>query len=120
MWYFISNQVTRSKILKNKLVTDEKVTSPLLKIVMNVIWPFEYFALSRCMNVYLIKDTYEDFSIVADESAYELVLYNLVQNAAKFNKTSLGEIVITVQIKKSNEPNQQNYKGEDRDFILET
>ena len=78
MWYFISNQVTRSKILKNEVDIEKKISSPLMQTVMNVIWPSEYTALSRCMNVYFVQFTYEDFVIVADEKAYELVLYNLV------------------------------------------
>ena len=48
------------------------------------------------MNIYLITEIFEDFDIVADEKAYALVLYNLVQNATKFNTTSQGDVVITV------------------------
>ena len=54
MWFFISNQVTRSKILKNEVDIEKKISSPLMQIVMNVIWPSEYTAISRRMNVYLV------------------------------------------------------------------
>lgn len=84
---------------------------------MNVIWPFEDAAVMRCINVFLVTRIFNDFQIVADEYLYKLVLFNLVQNSIKFNKPSFGDIVITIELKKSKEPSHKR-GGDEQVFIL--
>ena len=49
---------------------------------------------------------------------YKLVLFNLLQNAVKFNKPSFGDVVITVEIRQSKEPSHKRERQQV--FILET
>jgi signal transduction histidine kinase len=86
---------------------------------MKVIWPSEYFVLTRRVNIFFVDVVHEGFSIITDQEVYELILYNLLQNALKYNKAFDGDIVVTAEVKSSS--NSLNFrKGEDKAFILET
>lgn len=66
--------------------------------------------------MYLIKKSDFDFAIKVDWKRYELVLYNLIQNAIKFNKNQ-GDIIIVFALKLcnfENVPNWQNFYNEDQ------
>ena len=45
---------------------------------MKVIWPSEYFVLTRRVNIFFVEVVHEGFSIIADQEVYELILYNLI------------------------------------------
>jgi signal transduction histidine kinase len=68
---------------------------------MKVIWPSEYFVLTRRVNIFFVEVVHEGFSIITDQEIYELILYNLIQNALKYNKAFDGDIVVTAEIKSS-------------------
>ena len=86
---------------------------------MKVIWPSEYFVLTRRVNIFFVEVVHEGFSIIADQEVYELILYNLIQNALKYNKPFDGDIVVTAEVKSSS--NSLNFRREeDQAFILET
>ena len=86
---------------------------------MKVIWPSEYFVLTRRVNIYFVEIVHEGFQIVTDQEVYDLILYNLIQNALKYNKPFDGDIVVTTEIKSSS--NLLSFRREeDKSFILET
>ena len=86
---------------------------------MKVIWPSEYFVLTRRVNIFFVDVVHEGFSIITDQEVYELILYNLLQNALKYNKAFDGDIVVTAEVKSS--LNSLNFRREeDKAFILET
>ena len=88
------------------------------EIVMKVIWPLENFVLSRGISIHLLSKLHEGFDIVGDQSIYELVLFNLVQNSTKFNKPNLGHIVITLEIKPLKD--DSDAQNEHKTYILQT
>ena len=91
---------------------------PPEEIVMKVIWPLENFVMSRCTSIHLLSKLHDDYDIIGDQSIYELVLFNLVQNATKFNKPNLGHVVITLEIKGLKD---ESYRwGDNKTYILET
>ena len=67
MWYFGTNQITRLKVIKNEVQIRTGVTKPLLEILMKVIWPSEYFVLTRRLNIFFVEVVHEGFSIIADQ-----------------------------------------------------
>jgi signal transduction histidine kinase len=85
MWYFGTNQITRLKVIKDEVRIHKREIKPLLEILMKVIWPLEYFALSRRVNIFFVEVVHKDCSIIADQEVYELILFNLIHNALKYN-----------------------------------
>jgi signal transduction histidine kinase len=78
---------------------EEKPNSNMICTLWNVIWPFEHYVFKRRMNIFLIKNLSQNHDLVADWNLYELVLYNILQNALKFNKNVEGDIIITMTCK---------------------
>jgi signal transduction histidine kinase len=54
--------------------------------------------------------------MIADWNLYELVMYNILQNALKYNKND-GDVVLTMTCKKVRERNQNQDKNK---YIFET
>jgi signal transduction histidine kinase len=89
----------RIKYIKGQIeIAKQPMLSPQ-EIVMKVIWPLENLVMRKSISIHLLSKIHEGFDIIGDQSIYELVLFNLVQNATKFNKTTLGHVVITLEIK---------------------
>ena len=78
MWYFGTNQITRLKVIKDEVRIKKREIKSLLEILMKVIWPQEYFVLTRRINIFFVEVLHKDFSIIADQEVYELILYNLI------------------------------------------
>jgi signal transduction histidine kinase len=55
--------------------------------------------------------------MIADWKLYELVMYNILQNALKYNQNINGDVVLTMTCKKVRERNQNQQKNK---FIFET
>ena len=66
--------------------------------------------MNRHINVYVMLTSYFNFQIRADWSMYKLVLFNMVQNAVKYNKLE-GDIVILLSCKPISKKERKNLKG---------
>ena len=57
----------------------------LTEILAKVIEPFEPMLRSRKLSVYFAKLRKINYNISTDWSKYQLVLFNILQNAVKYN-----------------------------------
>lgn len=85
IWYYNTNQIQRMKIKKNQLKVEAKPNSNIICTLWNVIWPFEHYIFRRRINIFLITNLWPGYEMVSDWGLYELVLYNILQNALKYN-----------------------------------
>lgn len=53
--------------------------------IQQVISPFGKFLSSRNINVYLARQNIFDLEIKLDWESYKLILFNIIQNAIKYN-----------------------------------
>ena len=108
------------KLLKNQLEVDAFPLKDMMSTIWNVIWPFEHFIFKRFLNIYLIQKFkfLACCQMVADWRLYEASMFNLLQNALKYNKTNYGDVVITQTCKPVKA--HQKLTSEDNEYILET
>ena len=59
--------------------------------------PFHYTMQVNHLNVYLIRKTNMDFELITDWKSYEMILFNILQNAIKFNQLE-GDIVMIIKL----------------------
>ena len=98
LWYYNQSQIQRMKISKNNFKVCESLCSDIIKVIYSVIQPFQILIMNRHINVYVMQTNLFDFSIRADWTNFKLVLFNIVQNAVKYNKLE-GDIVILISCK---------------------
>jgi K+-sensing histidine kinase KdpD len=77
----------------------EKACRDIDTHLSNVLWPFEFQIYKRRLNVYVFKKQKMDFIMYSDWNLYEFVLFNVVQNAVKYNKPMDGDIVVILSCK---------------------
>ena len=58
--------------------------------------------------------------MIFDQEVYELILYNLIQNALKYNRPFDGDIVVTAEVRASRGSSNSEFVSEERKYILET
>ena len=124
LWYYNQSQIQRMKISKNHFKISESLCSDIIKIIYSVIQPFQILIMNRHINVYVMLTSYFNFQIRADWSMYKLVLFNMVQNAVKYNKLE-GDIVILLSCKPISKKERKNLKGQENKrknvfYMLET
>jgi light-regulated signal transduction histidine kinase (bacteriophytochrome) len=90
---------------KNQLKIEPTPNSKMISTIWNVIWPFEHYIFKRRINIYLIQNLMPKYQMVADWKLYELVMYNILQNALKYNQNIDGDIVFTMTCKRLRERN---------------
>ena len=83
------------KISQNKLNVKLYESTDLVKPIMKVLWPFEHQIEKRKINVSILFKTTIPFAVKSDWTLYELIIFNMVQNAVKYNHTD-GEIAILI------------------------
>jgi signal transduction histidine kinase len=77
------------------------------EIVLNVLLPFKMQTNQMKINVYLATNIKNATKITQDWSVYELILFNILQNAIKFNQKS-GDVVVVLRIwDNKNDPNSK-------------
>jgi len=86
------------KIKKNQLRLRSHGTSDQASKIMQVLEPFEFQLESKHINVYLLKVNNFNMSISADWRCYELLLFNIIQNAFKYNVIE-GDILLLLRVK---------------------
>ena len=90
------------KIKKNQLSIDPNPIKKIEPTLWSVIWPFEHYIVRRRINFYLITQLFDSHEMIADWQLYQGILFNLIQNALKYNKSVEGDIVLTITCKPSN------------------
>ena len=94
--------------------------------IWNVLWPFEHQIYRRKINVWLIKNFPLDVQIFSDWKLYEIILFNIIQNAVKYNQQNEGDIVICVTLKPLKKPlesrqnSQLSQNSQDFNYVFET
>ena len=73
--------------------------NPKVNALQTKVLDLENLIMSKNTSIHLFSKIHEGFDIIGDQSIYELVLFNLMQNATKFNKPRLGHVVITLEMK---------------------
>jgi len=84
------------KLKREKLL---KPVQSIKKYISQVFWPFHFTIARRNINVFLINEHPMYGELFADWELYKLSLFNVFQNAVKFNQIEDGEIVIIQSIK---------------------
>jgi signal transduction histidine kinase len=105
------------KMKKNQVKVELKPNTNIICTLWTVIWPFEHYVFKRRINIFLVMNLQKNKDMVADWNLYELVFYNILQNALKYNKNVDGDIVITMTCRKAR---IQNQNSESQKYMLET
>ena len=98
MYYYNLNQIQRMKIRKNEFKVTPTGTTQPDDHIFQVTLPFIPQILSTQLTVYFsMQNLLQDWTLYADWNKYELVMFNIVQNAVKYNLPG-GKIIIIMKI----------------------
>jgi len=86
------------KINKGELVVKEMCSQNPEEFIEQVLQPFEYQIKKKKMNVSIKRMNNDRPSIKTDWRLYQLIIFNIVQNAVKYNKRE-GNIAIITELK---------------------
>lgn len=112
------------KIKKNEFVEKKIFTKNFEEHIERVINPFEPQIISRNLKIFIAKKSNFNFIIKNDWVMYQLILFNIIQNAVKYNIFE-GNIIVLLDCKPKiklediNNLNQDKFK-EDETHIFET
>ena len=112
MYYHNMNQINRMKIRKNEFQQNLS-TSALPEIqIEKVIYPFIPQMVSRKIDLYVARiGKIPKQSILADWNNYKLILFNVIQNAVKYNSEN-GTILILLSLKNRQSTNEHELETE--------
>ena len=98
MYLYNMNQIMRMKLEKKEVqVSTSECITPLQHVEL-VIYPFVSQILANKIRVLVSDQTQMDnVSFVADWKLYELILFNIIQNAVKYN-SYLGVILVVLKV----------------------
>ena len=98
MYLYNMNQIMRMKLNKNQFTVNTQQCLSPLEHVERVIYPFVPKIMSTRIRV-MVSDqiALTDVRFMADWSKFELVLFNLVQNAVKYND-QLGILLVVLKL----------------------
>ena len=97
MWYFNQNQIQRMKVNKGHFQTKVTSISRLEDPITNVLKPFDMPVKRSEGTILLSVKTPEDCRFEADWDVFELILFNFVQNAVKYNKKQ-GVVAVIAKV----------------------
>ena len=101
------NQIMRMKINKNEFKIKPTPTTDPSKHVKKVTFPFIPMILSHKAKVYFwLANDFEGQSLLADWSKFELLLFNVIQNAVKYNSYH-GVLVIILTVARGSDGQPQ-------------
>ena len=96
--YYNLNQIQRMKIRKHQFRVISTGTKQPQFHMFQITFPFIPQILSNNMTVYFsMQNLLQDWTLYADWSKYELVMFNIMQNAVKYNMPG-GKIIILIKI----------------------
>ena len=88
----------------------------IFDIIKKVINPFIPAIISQNISLYISKQTPIDHEIGTDWEMYQLILFNVLQNAVKYNQY-FGDIIIKLNIK---DLTSLKKRSDDCNAVLET
>ena len=88
------------KIKKGELAIKEMCSDKPEQFIEQVLQPFEYQIEKRKMKVSIKRKNLNRVSIKADWRLYQLIIFNIIQNAVKYNKRE-GTISVSTELKDS-------------------
>ena len=96
--YNIQSQLSQMLIEKNSLEKNyvECSRPELVETIKDVLKPFYISIKERNINIHINGDTSIPVSFFIEKKIYSEILFNIFQNAVKFNKPN-GSIVTTVR-----------------------
>lgn len=86
------------KIKKNEFIKKKTLTKNIEEHIERVINPFEPQITSRNLKIFIAKKRNFNFIIKNDWIMYQLTLFNIIQNAVKYNIFE-GNIIILLDCK---------------------
>ena len=95
MWYYNQNQITRMKIDKNEFTTKLTKTQQPEDLIHQVLYQFEPNIQSKGVKAYTIRKESTMPKMKQDWDKFQLIIFNILQNAVKYNKFE-GSIVIII------------------------
>ena len=98
LYYYNHNQIQRMKIRKNEFREITTATTQPQFHMFQITLPFIPQILSNNFMVYFsMQNLLQDWTFYADWNKFELVMFNIIQNAVKYN-TPGGKIFIIMKI----------------------
>ena len=95
--FYNTNQIERMKINKGQLNLQENSSDRPEKFIKQVLQPFEYEISAKKMVVDISRESPINHGIKIDWRLYQLIIFNIIQNAIKYNKRK-GKISITIAL----------------------
>lgn len=98
MYYYNMNQISRMKIRKNEFVQELTASALPEHHIENIVYPFIPQIATNEINVFLARmNDWESNQMIGDWTNYKLILFNIFQNAVKYNNEK-GVIVILLSL----------------------
>ena len=101
LFYFNQNQIQRMKIKQNQFHQYVSQTFHVHEHIQEVLFPFETQIASSEVEVFCANFCPPEFAFVADWKIFECIMFNVVQNAVKYNQPR-GKIVFVLRIRDQN------------------
>ena len=86
MQLYNENQIHRMKIMRQKFEALPTFSKHPERYLKEVFAPFEPQILQKGLNVYFTKKNNFEHEIYLDWRKYQLIAFNMIQNAIKYNK----------------------------------
>lgn len=108
--FYNMNQIEKMKVNKGELIIKEMCSLKPEQFIEEVLQPFEYQIKKKKMKVSIQRKDVNRPSIKADWRLYQLIIFNIIQNAVKYNKKE-GTISVTTELKDSDQnlPNEMTF-----------
>ena len=98
MWYYNKNQITKMKIGKQEFQPSYSITKLPEEYIRQVVNPFSPMIKRRELNVHIYRSGQFDIEpLKADWMNFQLSIFNLLQNAIKYNKFK-GDIIFILKL----------------------
>ena len=97
LFFFNSCQIQRLKIRRNQFEANITANDMLDSLIREVVDPFDHQMKTRGIRFSLFFCFDMNLALKQDWKKYQLILFNIVQNAVKFNNKD-GEVVIVLKL----------------------
>ena len=85
MKFYNENQIQRMKIKRQTFSHKATFHNSPEKYLQEVVAPFEPQIIEKDLNVYFARKNKFDFKLKLDWRMYQLIAFNIIQNAIKYN-----------------------------------
>ena len=97
LYFYNSNQIEKMKIKKEQNEIKQVFEDSPENIIKEVLQPFQSQMETRSQTVQIIRDYRLNMSVRTDWRLYQLIIFNLIQNAVKYNK-ECGHLTIKINL----------------------